>query len=113
VSFDDDLLSAALTRLETAMVPGYNVRLVRGTELHRRNRSIWVPAACWPSPTRPPERYENAGGAPSVYAIELPFDTLSDVPSRPNCSTRHATGPRCDTPQRNVILPSRLLTFAS
>jgi hypothetical protein len=35
-------------RLETAMVPGYNVRLVRSTELHRRNRSIWVPAARWP-----------------------------------------------------------------
>jgi hypothetical protein len=48
VSFDDGLLSAALTRLETAMVPGYNVRLVRGTELHRRNRSIWVPAERWP-----------------------------------------------------------------
>jgi hypothetical protein len=48
VSFDDGLLSAALTRLETATVPGYNVRLVRGTELHRRNRSICVPAARWP-----------------------------------------------------------------
>jgi hypothetical protein len=48
VSFDDGLLSAALTKLETAMVPGYNVRLVRGTDLHRRNRSIWVPAARWP-----------------------------------------------------------------
>jgi hypothetical protein len=47
VSFDDGLLSAALTMLETAMVPGHNVRLVRGTELHRRNRSIWVPAARW------------------------------------------------------------------
>jgi hypothetical protein len=48
LSFDDGLLSAALTRLETATVQGYNVRLVRGTELHRRNRSIWVPAAHWP-----------------------------------------------------------------
>jgi hypothetical protein len=48
VSFDDDLLSAALTRLETAVVPGYNVRLVRGIELQRRSRSIGVPAARWP-----------------------------------------------------------------
>jgi hypothetical protein len=43
MSFDDVLLSAALTRLETALVPGSSCRLVRGTELHRRNRSIWVP----------------------------------------------------------------------
>jgi hypothetical protein len=48
MSFDDGFLSAALARLETATVPGYNVRLVRGTELHRRNRSIWVPAEHWP-----------------------------------------------------------------
>jgi hypothetical protein len=48
VSFDDGLLSAALTRLETATVSGYNVRRVRGTELHRRNQSMWVPAARWP-----------------------------------------------------------------
>jgi hypothetical protein len=42
VSFDDDLLSAALTRLETAMVPGYNVRLVRGTELHSASSAVAV-----------------------------------------------------------------------
>jgi hypothetical protein len=48
VSSDDGLLAAALTRLETALVPDYNVRLVRGTELHRRNRSILVRAARWP-----------------------------------------------------------------
>jgi hypothetical protein len=40
--FDDHLLSAALTRLEKAEVPGCNVRLVRGEELHRRVKSIWV-----------------------------------------------------------------------
>jgi hypothetical protein len=42
VSFDDGLLSAALTRLETATVPGYNVGLVRATELH----SATDPSAC-------------------------------------------------------------------
>jgi hypothetical protein len=49
VSFDDSTLSAALTLLETATLPGFNTRLIRGTELHRRNSSQHLPAARMPS----------------------------------------------------------------
>ena len=37
IFFDDQLLSAALTVLETATLKDSNARLVRGTDLHRRN----------------------------------------------------------------------------
>jgi len=49
VSFDDSTLSAALTLLETATLPGSSARLVRGRELHRRSSSPHSPAAQLPS----------------------------------------------------------------
>jgi hypothetical protein len=49
VIFDDATLSAAVTRLETAMLPGSDTRLIRGTELHRRNCSRYLPAAHLPA----------------------------------------------------------------
>jgi hypothetical protein len=48
VSFDDSTLSAALTLLETATLQQPAGRLVRGTELHRRNSSLHLPAAQLP-----------------------------------------------------------------
>lgn len=48
VIFDDSILSAALTLLETATLPGSITRLLRGRELHRRNSSPHLPAAALP-----------------------------------------------------------------
>jgi hypothetical protein len=48
VSFDDAHLAAALSRLETATLPGSDARLIRGAELHRRNGSRNAPAAHLP-----------------------------------------------------------------
>jgi hypothetical protein len=48
VIFDDSTLSAALTLVETATLPKLGARLVRGTELHRRNSSQHLPAAQLP-----------------------------------------------------------------
>jgi hypothetical protein len=49
VSFDDARLAAALSRLETATLPGSDARLIRGSELHRRNGSRNSPAAHLPA----------------------------------------------------------------
>jgi hypothetical protein len=49
VSFDDAHLAAALARLETATLPGSDARLIRGSELHRRNGSRYLPASHLPS----------------------------------------------------------------
>jgi hypothetical protein len=59
VNFDDATLSAALTLLETATLPSSRSPLLRGSDLHRRNRSqhlvrrsfpprgaIWSPSRC-------------------------------------------------------------------
>jgi hypothetical protein len=48
VSFDDVHLAAALSRLETATLPGSDSRLIRGSGLHRRNSSLHLPAAQLP-----------------------------------------------------------------
>ena len=48
ISYDDSTLSAALTLLETATLPGSITRLLRGRELHRRNSSVHLPAAALP-----------------------------------------------------------------
>jgi hypothetical protein len=50
VIFDEAHLSAALTRLETATLPGSDARLIRGHELHRRTNSWYSPVT--PSPPR-------------------------------------------------------------
>jgi hypothetical protein len=49
VAFDDQVLSAALTKLETATVSGSDARIVRGAELHRRNGSRWLPSTPLPA----------------------------------------------------------------
>jgi hypothetical protein len=48
VIFDESDLAPALTKLETASLRGSDARLVRGTELHRRNNSRYSPAARLP-----------------------------------------------------------------
>jgi hypothetical protein len=48
VVYDESDLSATLTKLETAAVPGYDCRLVRGNELHRRQ----TPGVRWKMPAR-------------------------------------------------------------
>ena len=48
MSYDDTTLAGALERLETATLPGSNARLIRGSELHRRNGSRYLPAAQLP-----------------------------------------------------------------
>jgi hypothetical protein len=68
VSCDDAALSAALTKLETATLPGSNMRLIRGSELHRRNGSRHLPAARWP---------ERAMMLESVH----PFDSMQYEPA--------------------------------
>jgi hypothetical protein len=68
VSFDDAHLAAALSRLETATLPGSDARLILGAELHRRNGSRNSPAAHLP------------GRAMMIESIH-PFDTLFYEPA--------------------------------
>jgi hypothetical protein len=49
VIVDDATLSAALTKLETASLPGCAQRLIRGEDLHRRNRSRYSPQTQLPA----------------------------------------------------------------
>jgi hypothetical protein len=48
VVYNESDLSEALTKLETAAVPGHDYRLVRGYELHRRQ----TPGVTWKMPSR-------------------------------------------------------------
>jgi hypothetical protein len=77
-SFDDAHLSAALTRL-AATLPGSNTRLIRGSELHRRNSSRYLPATHLPQRAMMLESLRSRDA--TVYAKPISSPTWSETPA--------------------------------